>query len=112
MAMAVPFAVRSRYPGSMPTLFDPLHWLATKGAEASLTPAGEVKLLFDQHTPQKTRVGIRRVISRYEGLLRLQLDVPKGTRPRTVQQLLAAGKIRLVEGRYVRASQKTKNNTR
>lgn len=35
----------------MPNMFDPLHWLATKGAVASLDKDGEVQPLFDQYTP-------------------------------------------------------------
>lgn len=84
----------------MPTMFDPIHWLATKGAVASLDNAGEVALLFDQYTPQETRRRIRRVVEPYTGLMRLQLDVPPGTRPRTVQQLVASGRLRIVEGQY------------
>lgn len=86
----------------MPTLFDPLAWLRSKGAVASLDAAGEVQLLFDQYTPRETRERIKRVIFRwYRPVLRLQLDVPPGTRPRTVQQLVASGRLRVVEGRYV-----------
>ena len=38
--------------------------------------------------------------ARYERLLLLQLDVAPGDRPRTVQQLVANGKIRVVGGKY------------
>jgi hypothetical protein len=87
------------YAVHMPTLFDPLAWLASKGATVTLV-AGEVRLLFESSTRQDLRRRIWRVITPYLGLLRLQLDVPPGTRPRTVQQLMAAGRIRVVEGRY------------
>jgi hypothetical protein len=80
-------------------MFDPLSWLHSKGAVASLVD-GEVALLFDQHTPQPTRQRIKRVVAPYMGLLKLQLDVPPGTRPRTVQQLVASGRLRIVEGKY------------
>jgi hypothetical protein len=33
-------------------------------------------------------------------VLRLQLDVEPGTRPRSVYQLFASGKLKIVEGRY------------
>ena len=45
----------------MPNMFDPLHWLATKGAVASLDKDGEVQPLFDQYTPQDICRRIRRV---------------------------------------------------
>ncbi len=81
-------------------MFDPLHWLATKGAVASLDKSGEVQLLFDQYMPRPMRERIRRVVTPYMALLKLQLDAPPGTRPRTVQQLVAAGRLKLVAGRY------------
>ena len=84
----------------MPSMFDPLHWLATKGAVASLDKSGEVALLFDQFMPRPMRERIRRVVTPYMALLKLQLDVPPGTRPRTVQQLMASGKLKIVDGRY------------
>lgn len=86
---------------TMPTPFDPLAWLYRKDAEAHLDPAGQVQLRFDQHVRREDRERIRRVIERwYLPVLRLQLDVVPGTRPRTVQQLMAAGKLKIVEGRY------------
>ena len=84
----------------MSTLFDPLSWLHSKGAVATLDDAGEVRLLFDQFMPRPMRERIRRVVTPYMALLKLQLDVPPGTRPRTVQQLVAAGRLKLVAGRY------------
>ena len=65
----------------MAAMFDPLHWLASKGAVASLDKAGEVQLLFDQYMPRPMRERIRRVVTPYMALLKLQLDVPPGTRP-------------------------------
>lgn len=84
----------------MAALFDPLSWLHSKGAVATLDKSGEVALLFDQYTPRPMRERIRRVVEPYRGLLRLQLDVPPGTRPRTVQQLVAAGRLKIMDGRY------------
>lgn len=85
----------------MPTLFDPLSWLATKGATASLVATGEAvaPLRVSQSVRQDLRHRIWRVVTPYLGLLKLQLDVESGTRPRTVQQLLAAGRVRVVAGR-------------
>jgi hypothetical protein len=92
----------------MPSPFDPLAWLRSKGAEAHIV-AGEIQLRFDQSIRREDRERIRRVIERrYLGLLRLQLDVPAGVRPRTVQQLMASGRIRVVEGKYMIATGATK----
>ena len=77
-----------------------MFWLATKGAVASLGKDGEVVLLFGQYMPRPMRDRIKRVVEPYMALLKLQLDVPPGTRPRTVQQLVASGKLKLVDGRY------------
>jgi len=49
------------------------------------------------------RDDIRFRVAPYMALMRLQLDVPEGVRPRTVRQLLASGKIVLQNGRYVLA---------
>jgi len=85
----------------MPSPFDPLAWLRSKGAEA-LIEADEIQLRFDQSIRREDRERIRRVIERrYMGLLRLQLDVPAGARPRTVQQLMASGQIRIKDGAYM-----------
>ena len=84
----------------MATMFDPLHWLATKGAVATLDDAGEVRLLFDQYMPRPMRERVKRVVEPYMALLKIQLDVEPGTRPRTVQQLVASGRVKIVAGRY------------
>ena len=88
------------HPETMPTPFDPLAWLASKSTEAFLDPAGQVHLRFGQFVRQEERLRIRRVIQRYLPVLRLQLDVEPGTRPRSVYQLLATGKLKIVEGQY------------
>lgn len=86
---------------SMPSPFDPLAWLHSKNAEALVDPAGQVQLRFGQSVRREDRERIRRVIERwYLPVLRLQLSVSPGTRPRTVQQLMACGKLKIVDGRY------------
>ena len=84
----------------MPAMFDPLHWLSTKGSVAFLNKRGEVQVLFHESSPQPMRRRIKRVVEPYLGLLKLQLDVSPGTRPRTVQQLVASGRLKIVEGSY------------
>jgi hypothetical protein len=86
----------------MPTPFDPLSWLTSKGVTAKLMPDGSVQLLFDSSTRRPERERIKRVIfNGYLSLLRMQLDVPDGTKPRSVFQLLASGRLKIVEGKYV-----------
>ena len=83
--------------------FDPLAWLRSKEVEPYLDADGRIRLRFGQFVRPENRERIRRVIGRwYLSLLRLQLDVPEGVRPRTVQQLMAAGRLRIGrDGRYV-----------
>lgn len=85
----------------MPKPFDPLAWLHSRSTEAFLDPAGQVRLRFGQFVRFEDRERIRRVIEHwYLPVLRLQLDVEPGTRPRSVYQLMASGKLRIVEGKY------------
>ena len=53
--------------------------------------------------PHRKRKQAKWVLDNYEGLLRLQLDAPKKRLRPSVQKLLAQGKIRIVNGRYVRS---------
>lgn len=86
----------------MPSLFDPLAYLATLGAYAkvSLDADGERYITLDFKLGIKSKVQLqsKAIAKRYERLLLMQLDVPMGTMPRTIQQLVAAGRVR-VEGR-------------
>jgi hypothetical protein len=86
----------------MARLFDPIFWLATHSTTAHLDADGRVRLRFGKFVRQEERARITRVIERhYLVLLRLQLDVEPGERPRTVRQLIAAGRVRVAEGRFV-----------
>lgn len=67
----------------MAALFDPLVTLTGLGAY--------VRIVIDANG----------IASRFERLILLQCDVPPGWRPRTVQQLVAMGKIEVVAGRYI-----------
>ena len=86
----------------MPTLFDPLAYLATLGtyAKVSIDADGEryITLDFKRGIKSKVQLQAKDIAKRYERLLLMQLDVPMGTMPRTIQQLVAAGRVR-VEGR-------------
>lgn len=86
----------------MPTLFDPLSYLATLGAYAkvSIDADGERHIALDFKLGVSSRVHLqaKTIAKRYESLLLMQLDVPMGHNPRTIQQLVASGRVR-VEGR-------------
>ena len=85
----------------MPRPFGPMAWLASQSTEAFLDSAGQVRLRFGQFVRLENRERIRHLIERwYLPVLRLQLNVAPGTRPRSVYQLLASGKLKIVEGRY------------
>lgn len=86
----------------MPSLFDPLAYLATLGAYAkvSLDADGDryITLDFKRGIKSTVQLQAKAIAKRYERLLLMQLDAPMGTMPRTIQQLVAAGRVR-VEGR-------------
>lgn len=85
----------------MPTLFDPLAYLATLGAYAkvSLGADGDSYITLDFKRGIKSKV-LLQAKERYERLLLMQLDVPMGTMPRTIQQLVAAGRVRVEGGKF------------
>ena len=91
----------------MQTLFDPLTKLAALGAYALLVTASDgtkhVTLNYARKSTRKTQREAQAIAVRFERLLVLQLDVGTGQQPRTVQQLLASGRIRVVGGRYILA---------
>lgn len=87
----------------MATLFDPLIYLRGLGAYVHADDAAEGKRirLTWRHDSRRSAQRKGEVIrARFERLLLMQLDVPAGHQPRTVQQLVAAGKILVVNGRY------------
>ena len=89
----------------MQTLFDPLTKLAALGAYARLVAASDgtksVALSYSHKSTRKTQREAQVIAARFERLLVLQLDVGAGQQPRTVQQLLAANRIKIRDGRYV-----------
>ena len=88
-------------------LFDPLAKLAGLGAYAHVAvgPEGRrtVRLTFAKWVRADGVRKAQAIRARYERLILMQMDVPPGDRPRTVQQLVAAGRVRLANGRYVSA---------
>ena len=91
----------------MQTLFDPLTKIAALGAFPHLALAADgekqISLTFARAASRKAQRDAQAIAARFERLLVLQLDVGTGQQPRTVQQLLASGRIRVVGGRYILA---------
>lgn len=79
------------------SLYDPLRWLHTHDIQAHLEPDGEVRLRFRRDVGYADRRRAMELLAAYAWLLRLQLDVGPGVRPRTVQQLVAAGRLKLAD---------------
>ena len=88
----------------MAMLYDPLTALAALGATARLTTDAQgQKIVTLTWSRASRRVDQRRgaaILARFSRLLMLQLDVPTGQRPRTVQQLIASGRVRIDGKRY------------
>ncbi len=89
----------------MAMLYDPLTALAALGATARLTMDAQgqksVTLTWSRASRRVDQRKGAAILARFARLLLLQLDVPPGQRPRTVQQLVACGRIRVVDRRFV-----------
>jgi hypothetical protein len=83
-------------------LFDPLRFLEQQLLLSVVHGRDDRIYLKDiSKLPPQKKKQAKWVLDTYEGLLRLQLDVPKkGLRP-SVQKLLAQGKISIQNKRYV-----------
>lgn len=86
-------------------LFDPLDRLRGLGASVHITRDKDgvkrVVMGFGLGTSRQGREEAGKILLRYEKLLLMQLDVPEGERPRTVQQLIALRRISIPERQYV-----------
>ena len=86
-------------------MFDPLVKLAGLGANvhivADATGQKKVRLTFAGFCRKYDIKKEQTIAARFERLILLQYDVPPGWRSRTVQQLVAAGKVGVVSGRYI-----------
>ena len=85
-------------------LYDPLIALRALGATASLTEDVHGQKSVTLILSRVSRRGDQRrgtaILARFSRLLMLQLDVLQGQRPRTVQQLIASGRVRIDGKRY------------
>lgn len=89
----------------MAMLYDPLTALRALGATARLaTDVHGQKTVSLTWSLASSRVDQRRgavILARFARLLVLQLDVPPGHKARTVQQLVASGRVRVIGGRFI-----------
>ncbi len=89
----------------MAALFDPLVKLASLGAYVRIVVdangSKKIQLTYARYCRADDAKKAQDIASRFERLILLQCDVPPEWRPRTVQQLVAMGKIRVVAGRYI-----------
>ena len=85
-------------------MIDPLVKLAALGAyphlEVSTDGSKNVTLTFARSSTHKAQQRAQALLKRYERLLLMQLDVKPGCIPRTVQQLVAAGRIKIDGGKF------------
>ena len=85
--------------------FDPIAKLNSLGATVRPVPdapAGErLSVLVMAGMGPGNSARARRIAKRFERLILLQISAGEPGRPRTVQQLLASGRIKVVSGRYV-----------
>ena len=81
-------------------LTDPLDVLRSKGAKVSLVD-GEIRLLFENHVRRDIRRRCYEYAAHFDALLKLQLNVPQGENPRTIQQLVGVGRVLWCDGRFV-----------
>jgi hypothetical protein len=85
--------------------FDPLHYLErTIRVKVRLREDGRIVLDGLHRLSQQNRRRAAWVLRTYDRLLRLQLDAPKPELRPSVRKLLAQGKLRIVEGKYVQGS--------
>lgn len=88
----------------MAMLYNPLTALAALGATARLTTDAQgqksVTLIWSRASRRVDQRKGAAILARFARLLLLQLDVPPGQRPRTVQQLVACGRIMIDGKRY------------
>lgn len=80
-------------------LTDPLAVLRSKGARVSLVE-GKVQLLFDNHVGRDIRKRCYEYAAHFDALLKVQLDVPPGEKPRTIQQLVGVGRVLWCNSRF------------
>ena len=81
--------------------FDPLKYLNSLRLNVRLGQNGKITLDGMKNVPGEKRRQVWQVVKEYDKLLKMQLDAPEGMRP-SVRKLLAQGKIKMKDGKYVR----------
>ena len=91
----------------MAAMIDPLVKLAALGAyphlEERVDGSKRISLTFARSSTHKAQQQAQALLKRYERLLLMQLDVKIGCIPRTVQQLVASGRIKIKDGKFLKA---------
>lgn len=82
-------------------LVDPLEYLRERGVRVSLAGV-KIVVTFAPQVRRFEQGALHAYVRNNEWLLRLQLHVPHGQSPRSAAALLAAGKLAVKDGRYVR----------
>ncbi len=89
----------------MQGIFDPLVFFAAVGAYPHLSTNDDgsksITLTFVRTATYQGHKQASVVAKKFERLLILQLNVPEGAKPRSVQQLVGNGRIEINNGRYV-----------
>ena len=84
------------------TPFDPLKYLNSLRLDVRLDKEGKIVLDGMKNVPGHKRHQVWHVVKEYDKLLRMQLDAPnEGMRP-SVRKLLAQGKLKTKDGKYVK----------
>lgn len=94
------------------SLFDPLAKLKYLSARLRIVTdergLRRLELEFASTVRWADRRKAEAIARRFERLILMQLDVEEGCLPRTVQQLVAGGKLLVVNGRYMTPEQAAK----
>ena len=89
----------------MEVLFDPLVFLAAVGAYPHLTTDDDgtrgIILTYARTSTYHGHKQAQAIAKKFERLLILQLHGPEGTKPRSLQQLITSGRIKVSKGQYL-----------
>ncbi len=96
----------------MALLYDPLYELTRCGAVPHIVTAADgtknIRLTWRRDARYDAQRKGKAILSRFERLLLMQMDVGEGEKPRTIQQLVASRRVIVVNGRYRLPTDKSK----